>query len=298
VRKPNLLVGAVVAVAAMVLSGSALAGDHGRGGDQRHAKADQEQQGDRGKGGHEHLALTCSAGDVAPGTYEGLIVTGNCTIKSGPVTINGNVTVADGAYLNAGWLGTRLTINGNVMVGKGATLGLGCAFFYNDCGVMPGPPPPPWGGVGNVTVNGSIIAARALTIYLDSTIVHGNVVVNGGGDATMVDHPPAEDGLVLPIKDNVIDGNLIVHGWAGAWFGILRNRVGGNVIASHVVGTRVGSEVPYVGVPDSTEIGTNTIGGNLLCFDNTPHAQIADAALEGAVPNTVSGNKVGECSGL
>ena len=51
-------------------------------------------------------------------------------------------------------------------------------------------------------------------------------------------------------------------------------------------------------MPDSTEMGTNTIGGNLVCFGNTPHAQIGDAALEGARPNTVSGNMIGECAGL
>jgi hypothetical protein len=272
-------------------------GDQGDQGHQGH-QGDQGDHGDHGHGGDQGQAQTCTGGDIAPGTYTGLIVTGNCTIKSGPVTINGNLTVTHGVYLNAGWLGTRLTINGNVEVGKGATLGLGCAYFYNDCGFVPGPPPPPWGGVGNVTVNGNIEADNALTIYLDSTIVHGNVVVNGGGDATMVDHPPAEDGLVLPIKDNIIDGDLTVHDWAGAWFGILRNHVGGDVVVSHIVGTRVGTEAPFVGVPDSTEIGTNTIGGNLVCFGNTPHAQIGDAALEGAVANTVSGHKIGECAGL
>ena len=44
---------------------------------------------------------------------------------------------------------------------------------------MAGPPPPPWGGV----------------------------VADGGGDATMVDSIPGvtEDGLVIAIKDNVIE---------------------------------------------------------------------------------------------
>ena len=90
-----------------------------------------------------------------------------------------------------------------------------------------------------------------------------------------------ENGLVLPIKDNVVDGNVIVHDWAGAWFGIIRNHVGGNVIVFHVVGARVGAEAPFVGVPDSTEIATNTIGGNLMGSGNTPHAQLGDTILEG-----------------
>ena len=303
-RKLILLPAIIVALAVMAFAGSALAGDHNGGGGDNNAQADQGHQGDRGHdgddghGGGRGHAQTCTGGDIAPGTYKGLTVTGNCTIKSGPVTINGNLTVADGVYLNAGWLGTRLTINGNVKVGKGARVGLGCAYFYNDCGFSPGPPPPPWGGVGNVTVNGNIDADKALTIYLDSTIVHGNVIVNGGGDASMVDTGGQENGLVLPIKDNVVDGNVIVHDWAGAWFGIIRNHVGGNVIVFHVVGARVGTEAPFVGVPDSTEIATNTIGGNLICLGNTPHAQLGDTILEGGTANNVSGHKLGECAGL
>jgi hypothetical protein len=223
----------------------------------------------------------CSGGAIAPGVYSGLVVTGNCTITTA-VTINGNVTVADGAYLDAAYSGTRLTINGNVKVGTRAKLGLGCTFGYHDCGLIP-----VW--LGNITVNGNIVANQALTMYLDYTIVHGNVTSNGGGDISMVDHPPLEDGLVLPIKDDVIDGNVMVHGWQGAWFGIIRDTVRGNVMASNTVGTRSGEG----GELDSTEIVTNTISGNLICQGNSPAAQIGDS---GGSPNTVSGNKIGECA--
>lgn len=222
---------------------------------------------------------TCSGGEIAPGTYDGLTVTGDCTIK-GSVTVNGNVGVRPGAYLDAAYLGTRLTINGNVSVGRNATLGLGCSFGYHDCGLRP-----VWRGA--VTVNGNIVANQALTMYLDFTAVHGNVVSNGGGDITKVD----PNGLVLPIKDNVIDGNVMVNGWQGAWFGIIRNTIGGNVLAVNTTGTRIGDD----GKPDSTEIVTNTIAGNLICQANSPPAQIGDS---GGTVNTVGGNKIGECAGL
>lgn len=225
---------------------------------------------------------TCSGGAIAAGSYAGLTVTGTCTIATA-VTINGNVKVADGAYLDAAYNGTRLTINGNVDVGKGAKLGLGCTFGYHDCGVSF---PPPWGG--RITVNGNIVANQALTMYLDFTTIHGNVVSNGGGDITLVDGPNGE-GVVFPIKDNVIDGNVIVHGWQGAWFGIIRNTVGGNVVATNTVGTRVDPD----GAPDSTEIVTNQIAGNLICQGNSPATQIGDS---GGTANTVGGNKIGECS--
>jgi hypothetical protein len=237
-----------------------------------------------GVGGSAAIAAaptTCSGGTIAPNVYNGLIVTGNCTIK-GAVTINGNVTVADGAYLDAAYLGTRVTITGNVNVGKAAKFGLGCTYGHHDCGFVPS-----W--LGNVTVNGNVTASQALTMYLDFATIHGNVISNGGGDITLVDHPPLQDGVVLPIKDNVIDGNVIVQGWKGAWFGIIRNEVHGNVIASNTVGTRIGDQ----NAPDSTEIVTNRISGNLICQGNSPAAQIGDS---GGTTNTVGGRKVGECA--
>ena len=222
---------------------------------------------------------SCSGGAIAPGVYSGLTVTGACTI-AGDVTINGNVTVGKGADLEAAFLGTTLTVNGNVKVKKGATLGLGCSFGFHDCGFDPSLWP------GHVTVNGNIVATQALTLFLDFSTVHGNVMVNGGGDITKVD----PGGLVLPIKDNVIDGNLMVQGWEGAWFGIIRNTVGGNVKATHTVGTRLDLGGTFL---DSTEIVTNVIGGNLICTHNSPPAQIGDS---GGTTNTVAGNKIGECA--
>jgi len=222
---------------------------------------------------------TCSGGVLAPGVYDGLVVTGDCVVN-GDVTINGNVSVKPGAYLDAAYLGTRLTINGNVNVGNGATLGLGCSFGYHDCGFTP-----TW--LGNVVVNGNIVASQPLTMYIDFTTVHGNIVSNGGGDITRTD----PSGLVFPIKDNVIDGNVIVHGWQGAWFGIIRGTIGGNVSVIGTAGTRLGND----GGLDSTEIVTNVIAGNLVCLRNSPPAQIGDS---GGSTNSVGGNAIGECAGL
>jgi len=229
-----------------------------------------------GAGGHD----TCADGTLAPGVYDGLTVTGTCVIN-GDVTIDGNVMIKPGAYLDAAYLGTNLTINGNVHVSQGATLGLGCALFYHDCGAVPGQ-------FGTVTVNGNIVATKPLTMFIDFTTIHGNVVANGGGDISRVD----PGGLVFPIKDNVIDGNVIVNGWEGAWFGIIRNIVGGNVSVINTAGTRVD---PATGIPDSTEIVTNTIAGNLLCLRNSPPAQIGDS---GGDVNNVGGKTLGECAGL
>jgi hypothetical protein len=225
-------------------------------------------------------ATTCSAGTLPPGVYKDLKVTGYCKIDD-MVIINGNVKVEDGAYLDATYLGTRLTIDGDVKVGKDATLGLGCAWGYHDCGTDTN-----W--LGSVVVNGNIDAKDALTMYLDYAIVLGNVSWHHGGDITMGDSGGLENGLVNAIKDNVIGGNLTVDGWAGAWFGVIRNTVFGNVTVAHTVGNRGNP-------PDSTEIATNIISGNLSCHDNSPPAQIGDS---GGSPNIVNGRKTGECAGL
>jgi len=89
----------------------------------------------------------------------------------------------------------------------------------------------------------------------------------------------------------VIDGNVIVHGWQGAWFGIIRGTIGGNVSVIGTAGTRLGND----GGLDSTEIVTNVIAGNLVCLRNSPPAQIGDS---GGTANSVGGNAIGECAGL
>src|SRR5262245_49072713 len=80
-------------------------------------------------------AGTCSGGapgfgnaEVVPaGTYAGFTVTGYCVFGPGTMTINGNLTIADGAQLNdhASGRAKPVQVTGNVTVGKGAVLGLG-----------------------------------------------------------------------------------------------------------------------------------------------------------------------------
>jgi len=112
-------------------------------------------------------------------------------------------------------------------------------------------------------------------------VIHGNVVSIGGG--------PGLGGPYtnFPIKDNTIDGDLIVLGWQGAWVGAIRNTVGGSLIFS---GNRSVQDT------DSNEVQTNTVRGNLICLLTPPAAHVnpADAGL----PNTVGGHKIGQCAGL
>lgn len=211
---------------------------------------------------------TCTGGTIAAGSYQNVKVTGDCTFADGTVTINGNLQVAPGAALNdrAGSPAT-VYVKGNATVGKGAVLGLGT--------YAPAP------AHDSAVVNGNVVANGAASLYLGGMTVHGNVIVSGGGDP----------GRNLPIKDDTIGGNLIIHGWSGLWFGVVRDVVGGNVILTN----NVAADTTQPPGSDSSEVVTNTISGNLICSGNVPAAQIGDS--EGS-PNDVGGKKIGQCAGL
>jgi hypothetical protein len=221
---------------------------------------------------------TCSGGDLS-GTYGNLLITGTCTVPDGKTLhVFGNLSVGPGATFDAVTMGT-VNIWGNVFVGKGATFGLGCT---------PASPAPPCDGVNTTsdTVGGSVFASQALTMYLDGDTIHGNVSSFGGGPG-----PTFNPYINFPIKDNVIGGDVVVLGWAGAWFGLIRNHIYGSALIADNTGVTIGD----LGTLDSTEVATNVIGGNLLCAGNSPPAQFGDS---GGLPNVVGGLKLGECASL
>jgi hypothetical protein len=212
-----------------------------------------------------------------------------------PVTINGDLTLADGTVLVG--FGPAIHVAGNVKVGKGAVFSMG----YNR----------PDGVLGPDVVDGNIVANKPLSVYLGNSTVHGNVVSNGGGTAARF--------FNFPIKDNRIDGNLVIHGWTGGWWGVIANSIGGNVDVANnrsvVVpaneaeceGTFPAGCAAAPGVDtDSSEVQSRIvpgvvdnpqhISGNLICHGNTPAAQVN--AGDGGAANVVDGNKIGECKGL
>jgi hypothetical protein len=208
---------------------------------------------------------------IPAGTYDGFTVSGICRTGPGTVTINGNLTIANGGILNdhASGAGT-VHVTGNVKVGKDAVLGLG---NYN-------PVPPHTSAV----VDGNVVANDPMTLYLGGMTIHGNLVSNGGSGP----------GRNFPIKDDTIDGNAIIQGWSGLWLGVIRTTVGGNLVVAKTSGTQTG-EGEFEGILDSTEVVSNTVGGNLICHGNSPAAQIGDSEGEA---NSVGGNAIGECAGL
>ncbi len=233
-------------------------------------------------------STSCSSGNIASGSYASLSITGNCTIPDGAVvTVARQVTLARGATLNA-MTASTVHISGNILVAPGATLSLGCSFELTQ-------PPFPGGpvfcpaGVSHDQVDGNIVATGAKTLKVNGITLNGNLVSVGGGVAvtgpgasTCEQHPAP---LNFPIKDNTINGNVMITGWQGCWLGYIRNVQNGNAI---IMGNHTGDA-------DSTEIVTNTIHGNLICRANTPVPQIGDSHGE---VNTVSGHKLGQCAAL
>lgn len=229
---------------------------------------------------------TCHNGTIS-GSHGSVTVVGTCAL-AGPVTINGELTLTDGSVFVG--FGPPVHVTGNVKVGHGAQLALG----YN---AAPG-------GVGPDVVDGNIVANQPLSLYLGNLTVHGSVVSNGGGTTARFYN--------FPIKDNAIDGNLVIHGWTGGWWGVIANTVGGNVVltnntsmvlpAGDCEGTfPAGCDAAQGTDPDSSEVQSRIgnpqhIGGNLICHGNTPAAQVNPS--DGGDLNVVDGKKIGECAGL
>lgn len=231
---------------------------------------------------HPGGLATCSGGPIAEGTYSGLVVSGNCWFTGDSITINGNVFVVHGGVLNdhaatptGGPLPNTVVITGSIYVQPGGILGLGT---YNPTSTQ------------TTTVGGSIIANQPLSLYISFTTIHGSLISTGGGGGV---HGEFRN---FPTKDNTIGGNLIMAGWTGGWIGAFRNHVGGTLIFSHnrsVLTMDAHGNVSVGTDPDSSEVATNVIGGDLICWANNPPAQIGDS---GGSLNTVGGQKVGQCT--
>src|ERR1700722_1872577 len=85
---------------------------------------------------HPSSAYNCSGGNIPPGTYTSIDVTGVCYMPAGNIFVEKNLVVKAGALLDAVTPGdppahplvpARVLVGGNVSVGHGAVLLLGCS---------------------------------------------------------------------------------------------------------------------------------------------------------------------------
>jgi len=252
-------------------------------------------------------AYNCTGGNIAPGTYRSIIVTGVCYMPAGTIRVQGNLTVAPGALLDAVTPGdppktpvvpATVRIGGNVFVGKGAVLVLGCSPNIS-CSSPP--------GISFDRVGGNLTAIGSLAVVIHSATIGGNVTIVGGGggaaggansggcfntakfpipapwskDAAL-SNPKTGSPQYTDLEDSFVGGNLTIVGVQTCWLGSLRNQVRGSL-------TYAGNATSD---PDGMEILNNLMGGNITCLKNDPAVQFGDSM---AAPNLVGGWASGQC---
>ena len=224
--------------------------------------------------------LTCTGGDIVSGTYHNVTVTGVCTVPDGAdVTILGNLRVAPGATFDAQTHST-VTIMKNVTAGPGSFFGLGCTEAHPCNDGLP--------GTQTDKVYGNVTLHQVFDAAINGDWIGGNLIANGGG-AGLLD--PEQQFVPFSVKDDVVEGNVVVSGLTTVWFGVIRSQIGKNLIVMNV----------SLSDPDGNEIVANTIGRNLICSGNDPAPQFGDAVEEGPPgygPNSVGGQALGQCAGL
>lgn len=215
--------------------------------------------------------LTCNGGSIAPGTYSSITVAGPCQLTNhGTVRVTGGLTVASAGLFDAVTPGT-LNVGGNLVIHSGGIAGVGCSPHIG-CQVTTAD-----------TIGGNLLASAPRALIVHSVAIAGSVNVFGGGgsmncNATALFGGPYYDDF----EDTTVGGWVTVRHVHSCWFGFIRNHVTSNVTIS---GMRLAD-------PDANEIVSNTIGGNLACYDDTPHPHVGDS--QGS-PNVVGGSKIAEC---
>ncbi len=173
----------------------------------------------------------------------------------------------------------------NIFVKPGGTLILGCEAAHSPCLDDPHPKRPSLNS--HSTVFGSIVGNHALGIVVhNSSIEHSIDQSRGGGGTTCKPrgvfkhlHSPA----FSDYEDSFIRGTLVVRHLHTCWLGVIRNFVASSVTVSS---NRMAD-------PDATEIVTNIVLRNLICFNNKPKAQFGDSHGR---PNRVGRHALFECS--
>ena len=244
---------------------------------------------------------TCTRGNIPPGTYKSMLITGLCYMKAGTIVIRGNLTVGPGALLDAGAnpgdprskpdVTATVRVGGNVFVGDGAVLVLGCS--PNLLGICPH-------SLTFDSIGGSLTAVGALADVLHGTSISGNAtIVGGGGGAgsagcsnTKGHHfraPWSEDAALAKVvpqytdfEDDSIGGDLTVIGVRTCWMGAVRVQIRGSLTWAEDV----------TNDPDGNEVANNLMGGNIACLYNDPAVQFGDS---GGAPNLVRRHAIGEC---
>jgi hypothetical protein len=225
-------------------------------------------------------ATTCSGGDLPSGVYEGLIITGDCALRTGTtVEVDGNLSLASAATFDAAST-SSVRVIGDIRVGKGASLWLGCPLASVPGDGTAGGGDSPCTGKTNDVVEGSIVADHPRALHLDGDTIWGSLISIGGGPGD--NETPY---VSFPVEDNVIRGDVSITGWKGTWFDFIGNVSFGGVLLAGMESAN----------PGSTEIIANAVSDNLICLDDSPAAHTGGSD---DVANFVGGQELGQCTGL
>jgi hypothetical protein len=259
---------------------------------------------------------------IPAGTYNGVTVTGICAVQ-GVVQIKGGLTIGP----EAGLLATDPTMpdpnnpNGppictgvvHLDVSGGIRVLSNSVLFLGDSNNRPG------AGTGcptsNDVVNGGLVGQASNSVVVHGTTINGGFSLNNGGGANgYVDTPFGPfcaDAVVggmdagtppfSDVEDSTVNGGASMSGLNTCWMGFIANQVNGGVAVN---GNTMGD-------PDAIEIGLNVVHGGLACSGNQldPSSPVPPADGSGGVPtnsfdgsppnpNTVTGQRTGQCAGL
>lgn len=229
---------------------------------------------------------TCSGTFDSPGalsgSYANVTVDGFCGVF-GPTTISGDLTLLPGSTLVAAFSGADLTVRGHVNVKAGATLIAGCDPVQSECIDDPS-------GSATTHVMGNLVATQPLSVIVHDSTIGGNVIQIGGGGGVTCD-PVGEFGPAFSTySDSQVGGHITISGDRSCWLGITRVEVGGSIQLLH----------NQLADPDAIEVLDNTIGGNIVCRQNSMVWDSADTEEDSLYPrswepNRVGGQRVGQC---
>jgi hypothetical protein len=209
------------------------------------------------------------------------------------VVVTGDVGLGSGSTLLAGFAkndvtgsGTSgLTVDGSVAVGQNSTLLLGCYATSFPCLDDPNQKSPSLNSPQ--TVRGNVNASAPLGVVVHDTTVGGSIIETGGGGGVNCTPTGPFASFKSPVysdyEDSTVGGNLWVTGLRTCWIGFIRDHIGGSVVYSNNI----------FADPDSSEVLTYTIGGNLICEANQPAVQYGDS---GGHSDVVGGYAAGQCA--
>jgi hypothetical protein len=135
-------------------------------------------------------------------------------------------------------------------------------------------------------IYGNLISHDPLGTVVHNSVVRGNVIQDGGG-AGLGCVPVGIFNKYFGLPDytdysnTTVGGNLVVNGLDTCWMGMMRNRVGSNMLVTNDIGPA-----------DAQEVVTNRVYGNMICTGNHAAVEFGDS---NGKPNEVAGTATGQC---